>query len=523
MFKKNINSHSQISTIMKNKKYNLLIALLLFPLLAFSQSEIEGLRYSQNYHGGTARFMGMGGAFSAIGGDISALSTNPAGVAVFQKTEFSITPTFFSSSATADYLNSNSSRTDTKYNFNLNNLGLVAAFKSGDNDGWANVNFGVGYNRKNNFNRNLLIEGVNGNSSMLDFFMFNSDGYHPDELWAYQERQAFDTYLIDTIPGQPDYLYGNMLWDLYGETQLKNVETKGSIGEWVFSFGGNYAHKLYVGGTVGVQSINYNMTSIYKEYDANGTIPTFESFTFREYLDTRGTGINFKFGLLFRATEWFRIGGAIHSPTFLSLNEEYDTDMTANYDQAIGGYSSYSSYPTNTNGNRIGPNLFDYEITTPFRAVGGLAFIFPNIGMISADYEYVDYTKIRMRSDTDPFNDVNQYVEDNYAAAHNLRLGGEIVFAPFAIRAGYAYYGSPLKKPEPKEDLTKQYFSGGFGFRSGNFFLDLSYVHTMYSETQYLYDVSADHPYVEEHPDYRVGADIENTNGRVMATIGFKF
>ena len=59
---------------------------------AFAQNDLDAFRFSQTNWEGTARFMGAGGAFGAIGGDFSSLSTNPAGIGVFKKTEFSLTP-----------------------------------------------------------------------------------------------------------------------------------------------------------------------------------------------------------------------------------------------------------------------------------------------------------------------------------------------------------------------------------------------------------------------------------------------
>ena len=55
---------------------------------AFSQSQLDAFKYSQTELNGTARYLGMGGAFGALGGDISAMNTNPAGLAIYKRSVF---------------------------------------------------------------------------------------------------------------------------------------------------------------------------------------------------------------------------------------------------------------------------------------------------------------------------------------------------------------------------------------------------------------------------------------------------
>jgi hypothetical protein len=145
---------------------------------SYSQNDIDAMRYSQLTFGGTARFAAMGGSMGAIGGDISTLSFNPAGIAVFRKTEISITPSVYSSTTNSTYLGSNSS--DRKLNFNLGNIGLVGTVKLKDTSmGWQSVNFGIGYNRTNNFHNRIDIKGDNTANSLLDVYVNNANS-NPD-------------------------------------------------------------------------------------------------------------------------------------------------------------------------------------------------------------------------------------------------------------------------------------------------------------------------------------------------------
>ena len=57
----------------------------------FAQNINDALRYSTTNTTGTARFSALGGAFGALGGDLSALNINPASGAVFTRNTTSFT------------------------------------------------------------------------------------------------------------------------------------------------------------------------------------------------------------------------------------------------------------------------------------------------------------------------------------------------------------------------------------------------------------------------------------------------
>ena len=125
-----------------------------------AQNDIDAMRYSQITFGGTARFASMAGSMGALGGDISTLSFNPAGIAIYRKGELSITPSVFSQSTSSTFNGTNAS--DRKLNFNFGNIGLVTTINlTGKNNttGWESINFGFGYNRKNNFHNRISIKG----------------------------------------------------------------------------------------------------------------------------------------------------------------------------------------------------------------------------------------------------------------------------------------------------------------------------------------------------------------------------
>ena len=439
-----------------------------------AQNDIDAMRYSQITFGGTARFASMAGSMGALGGDISTLSFNPAGVAIFKKTEISITPSIFSQTTSSTY-NSNTS-SDSKLNFNFGNIGLVASInliKESNTTGWENINFGFGYNRTNNFHNRMDIQADNKTSSLLDVFVANANGNSPLNFDQFSTDLAWQTYLInpDTLGA---LLYNNVIPN-YGIKQRKVIETRGAMGETVISFGGNYKSKLYVGGTIGFVKAKYFEESTYEEIDETDTIPDFKSFSFSQNLTTKGNGVNLKLGAIFRPNDWVRIGAAFHTPTSLRLRDDYNNSMKSDLENGI-------TYDT------ISPQgSFDYTITTPFRAIGSIGLVIKKMALLNIEYEFVDYSYAQLHSSPNVFSEVNSTIRSKYTATGNLRAGAEVRLDPIAIRLGYALYGSPFSSNENK-NANRTSYTGGIGYRADNYFIDFAYVFTKYTEYNYLYD-----------------------------------
>ncbi len=454
------------------KKHGLLIATGLFCAFSITaQNDIDAIRYSQITFGGTARFASMAGSMGALGGDISTLSFNPAGIAVFRKTELSITPSVFSQSTSSTFNTMESG--DRKLNFNFGNIGLVASWdRSGKDNGWETLNFGFGYNRTNNFHNRISIQGNNTASSLLDTYVANANGHSASNFDQFSTGLAWETWLVN-----PDtngsFLYNHVIPN-YGELQKKSVETRGSMGETVVSFGGNYKNKVLIGATLGFVNARYVEESVYEEIDQADTIDNFKSFSFTQNLTSKGSGVNFKLGTIIKPTDWLRLGASIHTPTSIAFSDAYSSSMKSNLETV--------SYDT------VSPKgAFDYRITTPFRAMGSLGFIIDKYALLNIDYEYVDYTYAQLNSSPNVFADVNKTIRSKYTSTGNLRVGGEVRFDPFSFRAGYALYGSPFAKDENK-NASRSSYTAGIGFREDNYFIDLAYVFTRYIEYNYLYD-----------------------------------
>ncbi len=463
---------------------------------AAAQNDIDAMRYSQLTFGGTARFASMAGSMGALGGDISTLSFNPAGIGMFRKTELSISPSLYSQTISSTYNTIDSK--DRKLNFNLGNIGLVATFNLKENtSGWQSLNFGLGYNRTNNFHSRSVVQGDNTTSSLLDTYAAEANGHTSSDFDGFSTGLAYQAYLINPVDST-NTLYNHVIPN-YGELQRKSTVTSGSMGETVISFGGNYKNKVFVGATIGYVNARYIEDAVYEEVDQKDTISNFKSFAYSQHLDSKGNGLNFKIGVIVKPTDWLRVGGAIHTPTVIGMSDTYNSSIKSDLDNGIR-YEEKSK-----------DGSFDYTVTTPFRAMGSVGFVIMKNGLLNVDYEFVDYSNAELSSTPNVFSDVNRTIHTKYVSAGNLRIGGEIRFDPISFRAGYALYGSPFGGGE-NMNADRTSYTAGIGFRKNNYFFDFAYVYTKYTQYNYLYDPTISNP---------VKNDI--TNSSFMLTGGVRF
>jgi len=494
---------------MKKTAYIFIFLGLSTPAWVLGQSDADALRYSQTSLTGTARFVSMGGAFGALGADFSALSYNPAGIGLYRKSEFTFTPSLYTEQTTS-YFQGQSGIND-KSNFNFGDIGFVFAKPlSRDNatEGWKSLNFAIGYNRLNNFHTRSFYEGVNKNNSYLDYLVQgannNGAGTPPSSLDPFYQNLAYQTYLINNPDTDRPNLYTGVI-PAGGELQRRISETRGSVGEMVLSLGSNYSNRVYIGGTMGIDFLHYEENTSYQEIDKNNSIFDFNNFNLQQNIYTSGVGINFKFGMIYRATDWMRIGAAIHTPTWYSMHDDYNNTMYSNFDNG----DSYAF------GSPFGS--YDYSLTTPFKAIGSLAFVIGKQGLISADYEYLDYSNMHFSDYYSSFTDVNNQIRYTYSSAGNIKVGGEWRFADiFAIRGGYGYYGSPFTSgyAVTGADQSMSTYSGGLGLREASYFIDFAYAYSVSHNYLQLYSLA----------DQSVpGAINKVQTNNFMLTFGFRF
>lgn len=437
-----------------------------------SQNEVDALRYSQIFYGGTARSVAMGGAFGTLGGDFSSLSINPAGIGIYTSKEITVTPSSNFTVVKSKYLNNFTD--DLKYNFNLNNLGIVLTYAPKKESICKGIQFGFGVNRLNNYNANIFIEGQNDVNSIADEFLAKAQGVQPRDLYDFDAKLAFNTYLIDTLGGLTNYV--SPVW-MGKVLQSKSMMTSGSNNELVLTLGGNLNDKLLIGGTIGFPFISYNENATYEETDRGDSVANFKKMQYNTFLSTQGSGFNFKLGVIYKITDWVRVGASFHTPSFYYMKDKWHSDMLTYFDDG-NQYDSESP-----------KGSFDYRLTTPLRANAGVSFIIKKMALLSAEYEFVDYRNARMRSSSHHFTDENRIIDNLYTFQSNVRAGFEIKYEMLSVRGGYTYSSNPYKDKDIN-DGTRHSVSGGLGLRVSKYFFDIAYSYSMFKDKNYLYSLA---------------------------------
>lgn len=473
-----------------------------------AQNETDALRYSAVDVIGTARFQGLGGAFTALGVDMTTAATNPAGIAANRRGQFQISPAFFGITASSNW--NGNAQSDFKLNVNIGSWGLIGTlpnkFNTNSNRGFQSFSFGITYNRLGNFHQNLYTENTASTNSLMDSYtekLNSGSGTTEDALtnspdYFFKENLAYQTFLLN--PDSTEINKYTTVVKQPGNTQSLRLESLGRIGETNISFGGNLANKLYLGMGIGISRIRYTSRSTYSEADTKESYDGFGNFSLTNNVSTQGTGYNFKAGFIYHPIPWFRFGGSVISPTIYQLSDTYSTGIFSNLDTAAYQYDSPGG-------------LYTYGLTTAPRFIGGLAFVLGKLGLISADYEFIYYTASRFSANTDySFVTENQKTQSLLRPIGNVRIGTEWKILNMSVRGGVALFGNPYKASSTY--FNRMNFSLGIGYLGKHLFFDFAYVvGVSYSDLQ-LYELK-----VGNSP----AAAIKNTTGNAIASFGIKF
>ena len=533
-------------------KSSQIIAIFLIGLIGgetlYGQNEFDALRHSQTTLTGSARAMGAGGAFSAVGADLSAATLNPAGLGMFRSSVFTASPQFNFIQNDGAYLNINEERDRDTY-FGIPNWGVAfntlnyyddGRTRSEMKKGLKSYTFAFGHNQVENYNRKSTIQGgFNDLNSVTDMFAERAQGLFPDQL-GLLEGIAFDILMIDTIVGYGGNAYfpaapGNI------EQSVELLES-GKRNEWFLSMAGNVSDRFYFGATLGIQSVRYKQEFLIIEKDVDGLYEFYDptpiedngfppeipmvSLSFRDEFETRGAGINGKVGFIYRIIDPLRIGVSVQTPTLLSLRDEFASTLT--HTITVDDLGNETEYAGSSE-----PAEYNYRLTTPLKATLGLMYQIGKAGFVSADVEYVNVSQAYLSSvatglgnpDFYDFATENNAISDLYQPTINLRLGGEYRLNIFRFRAGAAFYQSPLttaarEYPEFLDlENTKSINGGrrmltfGAGIRQPNFYIDVSLVNQL-QQDKYS-------PYISEiYTPTVVNTRMTNI---LVSTLGFHF
>lgn len=542
---------------------------------AFAQSAIDAYRFSQPDLRGTARFMGMGGAFGALGGDLSTLSQNPAGIGVYRSNELGFTLDLDVQKSTSDARGLKTSDNQTK--FYLDNIGGVATIRLGSSV-IPNLNFGFTYNKAVSFNRRYkgsidklqtsmsnYIAGIANNQELTVPDVETTDTYDPynpndggiQAPWL--AILGYDSYLINPNgdPNNPSWT-GQFGDGTSGKANF-DVTERGSVDEYNIAFGGNISNVVYWGMNFDIINFDYRLDSGYGE-DLTGAYvynPTTENvaatdsrWRMRNAYRANGTGFNYQLGVIVKPIQELRLGLAFHTPTWYNMTETYSAGTSMQY------YGQNLSASTNDGY----PGSQDYNFNSPWKVIASVAGVIGSKFIISADYEWNGYKTMKFSEannyyggdgywddpwdydyysvtpaslNNDPYAYENEDIKNVYRHTDTFRIGAEYRVTPsFSVRAGYSHVSSPVDSKAKNNDMTiftagtipnyrfdndTNYITCGLGYRHKGFYIDLAYVYKQMTSEYHAFTPDPKSSY--QSPS----AKLTFNNSRIVLSTGLKF
>lgn len=547
------------------KKYMVAATLALFAASASAQDIYKvGLLTSTDLNG-DARYVGMGGAMSALGANISAMSTNPASTAQYRRNDFAITGGVLRSAGNPDDF---SFFSQDKTRASIDQAGFVYSLplQSGS---MRFVSLGFNYRKAKNYAElttldNVHVPGLMSQTLQLTQLARTIKGDKPLDLSDKRDRAntiplvngAADACLIDKrfsadskeligyAPAYAEaYNYGKIQW--------------GSNQAYDFNMAFNFSEQFYFGVNLGLYNVDYHTRMQYEEDSRkSGGEKLWErknpnvqrTYQLNVMEDVVGTGVDAKFGFIVRPMidNPLRLGLSITTPTFYSLESTATDVIRSPYglvDSNGNDVDDYGNANLTTNNN--------YNIVSPWKANFSVGTTIANRIAVGVEYEITDHTSGQVRNtdvaegyydwstgkhDKDLQHDINKYTNDT----HTLRLGLEyLVNRNLALRAGYNYVSAPYKKdaylnlftdsPTYRFAMATDYinygatqrFTLGIGVRGSSFYADAAYQYQTQGADVYAYHFNSDNKL--SPVNMLTGQHINQTRNSFQVTLGYRF
>ena len=538
--------------MMKMFKHVFFASVLMASLSVTAQETYQDSKLAAPQLTGTARYIGMGGAMEALGADISTISTNPAGVGLFRKSQLSLSAGVMAQGGAENYTEYEGTRVSfkgKKRHPTFDQIGIVWSPKI---KGKGYINLAFNYHKSSDFGQILnAAASLNGASqnklSALKYYKGVAGWTAVDANYAGYNNNAgkYVPGLLCVDDDRIGYVEANKY--LFGQYQ------HGYVGTYDFNVSGSINNQVWLGLTVGIHDVHYNSNSIYSEDFVDGNY--MESY---EQLKITGSGFDVKAGVIFRPVKEspFRIGAYVNSPIFYDLKLAGDHDITIsgkymqNYTDASGKSQAYYE-----KGSRGQSADYDFRFNTPWKVGVSLGHTVDNFLAIGATYEYAWYNHMDNRVKEGGFYDywgdyydtsssdraMNADTRANLKGVSTLKVGLEAKpTSLFAIRLGYNYV-SPMFKDASFRDQTlssnavdvatsSDYtnwkainrFTAGLGFNYQGISVDLAY--------HYSVQKGDFHPFMNytnsdesTYNNVAQSAKVKNNRHQIMMTLGYRF
>ena len=449
----------------------------------FAQNEDDALRFSNTFGAYSNRAIGMGGAYTALGADFTNFFQNPAGIAAYKKQNMEFGLSLLSRSTQVDFNNRVSSTGST--GLGINTFGFTSTFGTAGS-GWGPWIYGLAYGRTQSFKRKYDLESSDNQSSLLDVYTNQLNDYNPANAdvtasFPFGAGLAWQTYLIN--PGTTDP-YVHVGIDNNTFTRRQHVEETGYVRETCLSVARAFEEKLFLGASFAFRKVVFEKKSTYSEsFSSNGTAINYSLIEDNNTSDvvTKGPSVQAKLGVQYVPIPYVRLGAFWHSSCKQSISDNYIAKMETTIGATPYSYTSDK-------------NVFDYVFQIPAVVGAGAALILGNFGILSADYESSDFSKMTMygiTGGTSEFASENLAIQENYKRVHKGRLGAEFRLGDvYRLRAGLGYRTSVYTElaQKPAEPLFN--WNVGGGYKKDDFYCDGALMITKNKDGYFLYDPS---------------------------------
>ena len=424
---------------------------------SYAQYPEDALRLGMSGTGVGARALSMGGAYTGVANDYSAIYWNPAGLAQMQYSEFSAGLSYLSTKDNSTFFGNQEGYTNS--GTALNSLGLVHKVPTVR----GSFVIGFGFQRQANFVSGLSFTGFNPNSSIIQTYARNGAAY-PSDI---SENIAYQLYLADI-----DTLRGTFISPITGRvTQLAKVIESGGLNNWSVSGGVDVAKDVSVGVTLTYVSGTYRYDRTYEEQDRARVYQTFpydfDRYTLEENIDGDISGFNAKFGLMYRVPDRFRFGLPVKTPTAFTVKESFGSTSRAYFDNG-------DVKPSEAGWTSDGSS--EYGVRTPWVFGAGASVMFGDL-VLSGDVEYTDWTQMEFKDANSDVMAQNKTFKTLFRPTADLRAGAEYQFpAGLRLRGGFMFQKSPFDGDPSSYD--QKHITGGIGIPlGGSTMLDLTYAY----------------------------------------------
>lgn len=458
------------------------LAILSISAAFFAQAQdVSTVRNAYDVYGsplnGTSRYNAMAGANGALGGDISSLNNNPAGLGVAITSDISGT-LLVQANKNSSQIFGNSTDYTSK-SADVGQLGGIASFELNGKTPWRFVNIGVNFSNK----------------SVDDYV--ESSGNNSIAIAAGNDALGFDAHAYDRT---------------------------GTISKMGIGVGGNYDNRFYLGTGINVHSAHIEQSDFAQMTYASDQVSDIFYKQYTPYGED-ASGFSASLGVIGKINNQFRLGAAIETPTFWTIDRTYSY-----YD------SQDSSYDDVYSENR--------KFQSPLKATVSAAFVPTKNLALNVDYS-IGLTKPKFKTgDAELESELNDFYS-GYKNQSEVKVGAEYRINGFRLRGGYAFANSPFDSysvntmAANNSAATQTYsnmFAGnrntfgiGLGYDFKSFYIDAAYhnVSSTYSSPFLTGNASYGSQYFSSDYSFENDASlvstVKNTQNNVSLTLGWKF